>query len=456
MLPLIASALVMVMPAVADAATVTERYGPVSLSPYEVEVGEEVFNIPTPGVDGFITHMKATLTYADGSEVPIANTMLHHVVMANLGSHIGDKQDATCNAFRRFDSQTFLPLAGERFYGLGEERHELRLPRGYGYPIAADDKWAMTYMLMNHRPVSEDVFITYRMRVETQPLKPVRPVWMDVRDCSLDPIYDVPGGARRGATHTETKTWTAPEAGRVVFATGHLHGGGRRLELSKPDCGDRPFFTSRPLWGRPDHPYYNVRPLLHEPGPIAMSNLETAQGIPVAEGERIELKSVYDAHRPHARVMGIVLVGFAPDASVTEPCAGLPNDRRTFFLRREGRRNAPKVTVPITSWPGGNRRARVIRRAPGATVALRGDGDVDVKGYRFSPANLEVRRGHRVRWRFLDSDLHNVSFASGPRAFSSDNLDDGRTFQQRLTTPGTYRLFCTLHPVTMASTVRVR
>jgi plastocyanin len=448
-------ALVLAGPAGATT-TVTERYGPIRMSPYEVARGDEIFNIPKPDVDGFITRMKATLVYADGTPVPIANTMLHHVVMLDTGRYIGDKQDPTCDAFRRFDSQTYLPLRGLRFYGLGEERHRLLLPDGYGYPTRAADRWAMTYMLMNHRPVSETVFIQYTMDIETErQLRPVTPVWLDVRNCNLDPVYDVAGGAPRGTTTTETTTWTAPQAGRIVAAAGHLHGGGRSLTLTKPDCGDQRLLRSRPEWGRRSHPYYQVRPLLHEPGPIATSYTESAAGIPVAAGERLELRSTYDAHRPHARVMGIMLLGFAPDPSVTAACAPLPADERTFFTRHDGRRKAPRITVPITSWKGKGR-AQIIKRPPGPTVAFGAGAEVDIGGYAFHPANIAVRRGQRVRWRFFDSSLHNVTFANGPSAFSSDNLDAGNSYAHRFRRPGTYRLFCTLHPVEMAATVRVR
>jgi plastocyanin len=425
------------------------------MAPYEVARGDEVFNVPKPAVDGFITRMKATLVYADGTPVPIANQMLHHVVFLDTGRYIGDKQDPTCDAFRRFDSQTYLPLRGLRFYGLGEERHRLLLPDGYGYPTRAADRWAMTYMLMNHLPRGETVFIQYTMEVETGPLKPVTPVWLDVRNCNLDPVYDVPGGAPRGATTTETTSWTAPQAGRIVAAAGHLHGGGKSLALTRPDCGGRRVLRSTPEWGRPSHPYYRVRPLLHEPGPISTSYTESATGIPVAAGERLELRSTYDAHRPHARVMGIMLLAFAPDPAVKTACAPVPPDTRTFLTRHDGRRRAPRVTVPITSWLGKGR-ARIIRRPRGPTVAFRSTGEVDVGGYAFHPANVSVPRGRSVRWRFFDSELHNVTFANGPAAFSSDNLDDGNSFAYRFRRRGVYRLFCTLHPVQMAATVRVR
>ncbi|MEA2126260.1 MAG: hypothetical protein QOI80_3042, partial [Solirubrobacteraceae bacterium] len=435
--------------------TVTERYGPIKMAPYDVARGDEVFNIPKPDVDGYITRMSASLVYADGTAVPIANTMLHHVVMLDTGRYLGDKQDPTCDSFRRFDSRSYLPLRGLRFYGLGEERHKLLLPDGYGYQTRAADKWAMTYMLMNHRPTSETVFIQYRMEIETErELQPVTPVWLDVRDCNLDPVYDVAGGARKGATTTETTTWTAPEAGRIIAAAGHVHGGGKALVLSKPDCGQT-LLRSTPEWGRRSHPYYQVRPLLHEPGPITTSYTQSAAGFPVAAGERLRLRSIYDAHRPHARVMGIMLIGFVADPSVTAKCAPLPGDRRTYFTRHDGLRRAPRITVPITRWDGSGR-ARVIRRPPGRTVAFASAPAVDVERFGFHPANIAIRRGRRVRWRFFDSDLHNVTFANGPAAFSSDNLDDGGTFTHRFRRPGIYRLMCTLHPVEMAATVRVR
>jgi plastocyanin len=440
----------------AGATTVTKRYGPINLAPYDVARGDEVFNIPKPDVDGFITKMSASLVYADGSEVPIANTMLHHVVMLDMGRYVGDKQDPTCDAFRRFDSQTFLPLRGLRFYGLGEERHKLLLPDGYGYPTRAEDNWAMTYMLMNHRPFAETVFIQYKMEIETErQLQPVTPVWLDVRDCNLDPVYNIAGGAPRGATTTETTTWTAPSAGRIVATAGHLHGGGKALVLRKPDCGQT-LLRSKPEWGRRSHPYYQVRPLLHEPGPISTSYTQSAAGFPIAAGERLQLRSVYDAHRPHARVMGIMLVAFVPDPSVTQKCAPLPSDRRTFFTRHDGRKKELHVTVPISRWTGPPGRAKIIRRPPGRTVAFRTEPSVDIASYQFEPANISVRRGSRVRWRFFDSDLHNVTFANGPRAFSSDNLDAGNHYVHRFTRPGVYRLMCTLHPVDMTATIRVR
>jgi plastocyanin len=49
-----------------------------------------------------------------------------------------------------------------------------------------------------------------------------------------------------------------------------------------------------------------------------------------------------------------------------------------------------------------------------------------------------------------------VTLASGPFGFSSLFLRAGRTYTQRFMRPGTYRLFCSLHPVLMHEVVDVR
>jgi plastocyanin len=458
---MLAAALVALL-AFADAAQaareVNLRYGPIDIGPYQVARGDQVFDVPEPKVDGYITQMKATLVYGDGREVPIANTMLHHIVLIDLGAYVGEKQDPTCpNGFRMFDSESYLPLKGYRFYGLGEERHELSLPDGYGYPTKTSDRWAMTYMLMNHRKVSEKVYVEFKMTVEEQrQLQPVIPVWMDVGGCNLDPVYDVPGGGAKGSTVTRETTWTAPTSGKLVFGTGHLHGGGKGLRLSEPDCGDRTVFDSKPLWGLPSHPYYNVRPLLHEPGPISMTSFQSAWGIPVAAGQKLKLTSLYDGERPHVRVMGIMVLAFAPDPAVKDGCAPPPGDIRSYWAQPRGRATAPRITVPITALKPGASRASIVTRSAGASVALRGGGTVDVERNAFGPANVSLPAGSSLRWRFFDDELHNVTLANGPRGFSSDNLDGGRSFSYKFTTPGTYRVFCTLHPVGMNETITVR
>src|SRR5919198_367085 len=238
----------------------------------------------------------------DAKQVPISRLMLHHIVFVNLAHH-----DGTCGNFTGFDWVSKLP-GPERFYGAGEERAQLLLPSGYGYKFAPGQPWALTYMFMNHRNRTDQAWIRYHITYETTPQTEVKPYWLDVKNCLADPVFNVPGGKRRGSTYTRSATWTAPEAGRPVAGGGHVHGGAKNLELRRKDCGGQHLYTSRPLWGNRDHPFYHVRPILHEPGPISMSGFNSQTGIPVAKGERLRLDANYYNSLVHTRVMGIMLV----------------------------------------------------------------------------------------------------------------------------------------------------
>ncbi len=68
---------------------------------------------------------------------------------------------------------------------------------------------------------------------------------------------------------------------------------------------------------------------------------------------------------------------------------------------------------------------------------------------------MRVKRGATLNWQFSGQELHNVTLANGPIGFGSPNLDGDRTFTQRFTRNGKYRIFCALHPVQMSERVVV-
>jgi hypothetical protein len=432
----------------------TYRYGPIAIGPYQVNLRELVYDLPKPTVDGYMTAMEANVVDAQGTPLPVSRVMLHHVVFGNLGRRVGERRDPICDRITMLDGRAQNPGYGERFFGVGEERVPLRLPDGYGYPVKGGDRWAATWMLMNHRGRSDSVYLEYKVRYETQrELTEVSPVWFDVRNCSFDPIYDVPGGGRPGSSHTESTTWTVPYSGRIVAALGHVHGGGKEVNVSQPDCGDRTLFRSRPTWGFARDPEYRVRPFVHEPGPIDMELVHSKQGFPVAAGERLKLTSLYDAQLPHTRVMGIAGLAIARDPAVKQRCGQLPNDVQVLRKTRPGRSQVPLVRVPINARRAGGR-VRPVTRPRGAPTWAAGD-PLEVRNFLVEPANAVIRQGATLRWRFWGRTLHTVTVAGGPEGFSSPNLSEGRAFSHRFTRPGDYRLYCSLHPVDMPSTVRV-
>jgi plastocyanin len=74
--------------------------------------------------------------------------------------------------------------------------------------------------------------------------------------------------------------------------------------------------------------------------------------------------------------------------------------------------------------------------------------------------NLSIPAGSSVRWTDRDPRprWHNATLANGPEGggFASPMLLKGDRYAQRFTIPGTYRIFCTIHPVTMTQTIDVR
>ena len=159
---------------------------PVQMDPFQVK--QTTSFVSTPKVDGFITGMSVNVVDKSGAPVPIRRLMLHHIVFAAIG-----RPDLTCQGqpFIGYDSRpmNFSGFA-QPFYGAGEERNVLKLPPGYGYPIHESDNWAMVWMLMNHRGVTDSAFIRYTVTWEdaSSALTPVKPYWMDERNCRADPI----------------------------------------------------------------------------------------------------------------------------------------------------------------------------------------------------------------------------------------------------------------------------
>jgi len=407
---------------------------PITVGGYSVERAI-TGNVDRPAGAGFITEMSADVVDVNtGKQVPINRIMLHHIVFAAYGVDPGNKA----------------------FYGDGEERAIMKLPAGYGYPVAAGEKWAIVWMLMNHRQQTDAVKIRWRLTWDTNPnLKPVTPMSFDASHSAQGLVYSVPGGGKVGSTDVRTQSRTAPLSGRIVAGLGHVHGGAAELALSEPGCGNRTIYRSSPTWGSSSNPFYNVKPILHEPGPINMSRIESQSGIPVHAGEELKLSSVYDAHLPHTRVMGLMVVYIAKDDSVTTNCGKIPSDVKQIGTTTQGRKRAPVFPVPLTGLDSKGH-AVEIARPPGATLMAGLSADLDVGDAFYTRRNISIAQGGSVTWAFGSVLQHDVTVADGPRGFNSDWMKAGQSFTKRFDVPGTYKLFCSLHPVQMTQVVTVR
>jgi amicyanin len=77
--------------------------------------------------------------------------------------------------------------------------------------------------------------------------------------------------------------------------------------------------------------------------------------------------------------------------------------------------------------------------------------EVKIANFTFSPQQLKVKAGTTVTWTNADDIPHTVT--STTLAFRSKPLDTDDKFSFTFTTPGTYKYFCSLHPMMTGSIV---
>jgi hypothetical protein len=330
------------------------RYGPLSVIPGQnlILIGS---GMPLPGEDGYIVGIRPSLILTDGSVPPVTQVHLHHGVIVN-----GARQDST-------DPQ--LP---ERVFATGEEKTYVQLPDGYGYPYRAKDagSWLMNYMIHNLTPTPETVYMTYDIDFVparaplAKTIRPVRPVWMDVRNGQAYPVFDALRGgshngvytypAQRPAGHRALNEWTVDRPGTLILAAGHLHPGGLYDELDLQRAGASPAPPAPCAKARRRHHRHRAhrraraRGACPVPVPIAgvkpgsvrlfrseavnydplgrvswdMSMTATDPGwrVAVRAGDRLSISTAYDTSRASwYESMGIMMVFMADDATGLDP-----------------------------------------------------------------------------------------------------------------------------------------
>jgi plastocyanin len=70
---------------------------------------------------------------------------------------------------------------------------------------------------------------------------------------------------------------------------------------------------------------------------------------------------------------------------------------------------------------------------------------VKMKDILFVPDKITARAGQTVRWTNDDAVAHTVKAESGAD-FSSDAIQQGKTFEARVTKAGAIAYVCTIHP----------
>jgi plastocyanin len=320
----------------------TYKVGPFNIIPGQNDIQYAGMDAK-PKVDGWITRMRPDLVYTDGRVPRVDVLHLHHGVWLNLS-----RQDATS------------PGLPERFFAAGEEKTIMSLPKGYGYPYKATDKWLLNHMIHNLTPVPAKVYMELEIdfipatSAAAKGMKAVRPIWMDVRNGQLYPVFNVKKGAGKKGTYTypndepnayaggkKQNEWTVDRDGTLVATAGHLHPGGLHTDLwlrrsgakvAKPACASKGSSKARKRcrkraprgYGSNVH-LFTSRANYFEPAgavswDVAMTGTRPSWRVPVKKGDTLWTSATYNTKRGSWwESMGIMVVYMADGTSGKNP-----------------------------------------------------------------------------------------------------------------------------------------
>jgi hypothetical protein len=394
-----------------------------------------------PARAGYITGIKEQSLVdsrdPDAKPLPNAKFMIHHFVYLAPG-RVEDSPNSCWSGAGFITGRGEEHPNGRAFdrYTTAESRAKYgivnRLPNGDA------PAWRLIAMVMNHVRRPKKVYVRTRVYYTRDKREPIYPTV--VGDCARlgeGMSYDIPGGGGRGDVRKNSTTWTSPVNGRILLAASHQHGGAKYHTLESQTCARR-VYKARTYHAPEDHIYNTIRPILHEPGPIANGTFRSERGVPIREGEEFVRTGVHDNSNLHVAAMAFWVFFIVKDDSVSRDCAPLPDDVVDVGRpRRFDRTPNYGLVVPQLAKPGG--RLRTF-----------GGGPLTVGDEFFRPARVRAAVGQPVTWRFGGVEPHTVTVANGPRGFSSVYF--GRTSGEYSFTPtvkGTYRMTCLVHPTTM-------
>lgn len=158
-------------------------------------------------------------------------------------------------------------LGAQPTFASGEEKTIVKAPPDYGLPVRGDANWTLNQMIHNlNASENRRVYITWEIDwvPRERNLKPLQVRWMDV-GANIYPVFDavkefdlngdgkyifpdevpldpsLPGYSERKKISPQHR-WTVQNPGTLVFTAGHLHPGGRSVDLmiarDGPDPGN--------------------------------------------------------------------------------------------------------------------------------------------------------------------------------------------------------------------------
>jgi plastocyanin len=445
---------------------ITYRIGPFEVHPGQNQIGYAPI-LERPQVDGYFTRFRPDLTYLDGSVPGVDVIHLHHGVWVNLS--------------RRSPTLRNLPV--EPFMAAGEEKTIISFPKGYGYPVKASDSLLLNHMIHNLTPVPTQVYMTYQVdfvpkdSAAARGIRPVRPIWMDVQNGSIYPVFNVrkgSGGNGRFTYPDEARNpyaggprknrWVVDRPGVLVATAGHLHPGGLFTDL-KVRRGNR---TTRLFRSRAKY----FEPAGAVSWDVAMTGTPRNWRVKLRKGDVLSVNATYDTTRGSWwESMGIMVAYMANSGPGDNPfktrvdrpgtvthghlpendnhgggATTMPDPR----LLPDGPENPGFVDLMNFRYQLGDlnlgdpaRNPPVIR--PGQTLTFRDAGD-DQKGISHSITSCKApcNRATGIAYPIADGK---VQFESGTLGTASPPATGALQWSTPSNlAPGTYTFFCRIHP----------
>lgn len=220
-------------PTTPGASVATVPYGPYTALARSMRPEEIFYKVSKPCTNCYVLAMHAMLQDANGTELfTDSGMLLHHIIFFNRA-----RPDLVCPG-----------MAGERFYGGGNERWTRRWNSGgpWGYHIGDDDQWDIVVELMNDADVDMAVHIVVRFEYilakDARDYRGIAVAWLDLTGCGN---AEVDVKSITDAFEYRTPNWTSPVGGIIVDMGGHMHDGGVSMTGYR---NGHPICTSKQLY----------------------------------------------------------------------------------------------------------------------------------------------------------------------------------------------------------------
>jgi plastocyanin len=468
-------------PIIPGATRTTFEVGPIDVRPGQNNIDLFGGQVPKPTVPGWIVRMAPNIRRADGTVPPVDVIHLHHGVWLN-------------NSHRDLTS----PGLPERFLAAGEEKTIFNAPPGYGYRLEPDDSWIVNYMLHNLWPEPEQLWITYTLDFipdtapEAADITGMRPIWMDVQNGSIYPVFDVLRGSGTDGLYTypddaddpyaggpELNRFTLPSDGVLVGSSGHLHPGGIQTDLYVERAGATAGTGITTADDRTDTArLFSAVANYYEPAgavswDVSIPVTAPTYRVALQEGDVLETTATYDSETASwYESMGIMLSWFAADETDgDDPFAiavdvpgvlthghlaendnhgGLPNPADYNDLTKMPSSPAP-AEIPIENFVYARGDMSVADSVPtvkpGGTITFDNSIDAPLENgiwHTITSCKAPCNRSTGIAFPLADSD---IAFDSGELGVAGPPTAGRVTWETPSDLPdGTYTYFCRIHP----------